>query len=142
MEIRLKLIRHHLFACGLITVGPLAFGACGSTDPTNISIIYNITYSLEIEGFENEVTSIFWTASDGSETEVQKPASDWTKELLGFSGDRIGLRVEGSVSRGEIRIRMVASSPGVPGTNISDGCSDDVGILQTCNVTLPPVTLP
>lgn len=120
----------------------LAWNGCGSNEPTNVLIVYDVSYSLEIVGNQSKVTSIHWTAANGTETEVTNPPSGWRLQMLAFSGDLIGLRAVGSASNGEFRISLSATSPGVTGITGTDSCSDDTGILRACSLMLPQTVLP
>lgn len=125
-----------------LALSSLVWYSCGTEAPTDISIVYTVVYSLEVEGVQNVVTSINWTAHDGTETEVSNPPTGWTREFLAFSGDRVGLRLEGAVSNGEIRIHLGATSPGVTGIRGDDVCTESAGILTSCTLLLSQVTLP
>ena len=149
MEVRLKTPNefspatvHRLTQSVLIAFSSLAWYSCGSNEPTDFTIVYRVVYSLAVEGVQSEVTDIHWTAHDGTENLVSNPPAGWALELTAFSGDQVGLRLEGRVSNGEIRIRLSATSPGVTGISGDDSCSEDAGIPTSCALLLSQVTLP
>lgn len=114
---------------------------CGS-EPQPVGLVYNVVYSLEVVGPENEVRSVAWVSSDGNQTVVPNPPDDWSLPRIALSGDRVGATLEGSVRNGTITLRMSATSEGNGGVSGSDSCSDTLGILQQCNLSIPLQALP